>query len=139
MTFWEKLGVKQDNRWLKYAKRAGVITLTVLSLLLVRIKSLKAVGYFLWRLLAGWGGVSLEASFKAMGVSWLALLTALISVYVMVLLDRQIAVSDAPISLESNVRPERAQAYLVICWAIVIAWFIILVSGNAQAFQYFVF
>ncbi len=135
----KKDGYKSKQTKLKMAvKRTVTFTFACFSLTVLRAQSLKSLGNMLKTLFLGWGGVDIYASIAAIGFSPITFITALASILTAIMLDRY---TDAPnkLSIDKELKIERAQTYIVLCWAIAMAWLSLIVFAGTGTFEYFIF
>lgn len=136
---WEKLGVKQTNPVLIWAKRVITFILIGFSWILFRANDLRDAGRMFTHLFTGWGSVSISASLTALGLPIVTLLTIAASVYVMIQLDKQITLRTNDLHLNDGLSVGRAHAYVVLAWTIAAAWMMLLATGSLIPFIYFQF
>ena len=89
-------------------------------------------------LFTGWRGIDIFGSLSSLGLGVTEIITAALSVFVAVMLDRQIALKPRE-SAQLKLTPGRAVAYIALVWAISSAWIILLSSGGPGSFIYFQF
>lgn len=137
--FWDKLGVKQTNPVLVWAKRLTTFALVCLAWMAFRANSLKDLLTLYKKLFTGWGGLNLTASIDALGLPIITLVTAIFAIYVINQLDKQVAMKVSDLRVDSSLRLERAHAYITLCWSIAVAWLILLAANAESSFIYFQF
>lgn len=137
--FWARLGVNEKGRVMTWVRRIGTFLLVSLAWIAFRANSLSDLGRLLKALFAGWGGLSVSGSMKAMNMTVIGLLTSLLSIYVITLLDTQINARANELREDLTLSVSRATPYIYICWTIAIAWMILLSSNTASSFIYFQF
>jgi D-alanyl-lipoteichoic acid acyltransferase DltB (MBOAT superfamily) len=137
--FWDKLGVKQTNPVLVWAKRIATFALVCLAWMAFRANNLRDLGLLYKELIVGWGGISIKASLETIGLDVLTLVTIIFSAYVINQLDKQVALRVEDLRYNNTLKIERAHAYVVVIWTIALAWMILLAAGTESAFIYFQF
>ncbi len=137
--FWNLLKVPQDSKWLIGLKRLGTFILVLIAWVAFRANSLSDLGVLYGKLFAGWGGLSVFESLKALGLGLVPAATVLLSIIVTGQLDRQIALKNHSDSGFGAVTSDRALMYVVLAWTIAAAWLILLSGNGASSFIYFQF
>lgn len=127
-----------NKKLYKFFKRIVLAVAVIVSLILLRSDDLKSFGILVTTLFTGWGGIDFIGSMNAIGVSVISLVTVIAAIYTVVTLDRQITLKRNELRYDEALRPERAHAYIVLCWAVAIAWLILLTAG-AGGYEYFKF
>ena len=136
---WDKLGVKQTNPILVWAKRIATFGLVCFAWMAFRANSLRDLGLLYKELFTGWGGFTLKGSLEAIGMNVLTAVTVLFSVYIINQLDKQVAAKVNDLRYDDTLTVARAHTFIVLTWAIAIAWSILLAAGAESAFIYFQF
>ncbi len=134
----KRLGSKADGILIRGAKRLMIFAYIMLSVMIMRAENLRVFGRLMAKIFAGWSGFTFSGALSALGMTPLTLATVILTIYVVSLLDKQI-VNKNELSLGEPLKAERGQAYVTVCWAILFAWILLLVSGEIGAFAYFVF
>ena len=134
----ERLNIT-DAGWYRVFRRGVTFLLVMIAWVAFRANSLADMTVLYKTLFLGWGGLSLSASLSALGLGLFSAATVLLSVFVTVQLDRQIALKDPSDSAFKGVSPDRAGMYIYLVWTIAAAWLILLSSSGASSFIYFQF
>ena len=120
-------------------RRIIVFVLVTIAWIAFRANSLPDLWKLIRVLFTDWGTVSVAASMKAMEMTVMGLLSAILSIYVITQLDRQISEKSKDLREMKGLTVSKASIYIYICWAIAIAWLILLSSNTASSFIYFQF
>ena len=134
-----KMGLTSSSLGVKIFNTVVTFLLVSLAWMIFRANSLSDLGALLYELFCGWGGVSITASLEALSLPLIRIFTIILSVIVLKELDKQINTrpnldrSSEPLSLA------RSSVYLVITWAVAVAWMMLLASNTESSFIYFQF
>ena len=136
---WAKLHVNENCLAITIMRRIIVFVLVTIAWIAFRANSLPDLWKLIRVLFTDWGTVSVAASMKAMEMTVMGLLSAILSIYVITQLDRQISEKSKDLREMKGLTVSKASIYIYICWAIAIAWLILLSSNTASSFIYFQF
>jgi D-alanyl-lipoteichoic acid acyltransferase DltB (MBOAT superfamily) len=137
--FWAMLHVNENGFFMTWARRLIIFCLVSLAWIAFRANSLPDLWKLLTILFTGWGGVSVAASMKAMEMTVMGLISAFLSIYVIMQLDKQIMEKSNDLRENRGLSLSKGTMYVYICWTIAIAWLILLSSNTASTFIYFQF
>ena len=133
------MGLTSSSLGVKIFNTVVTFLLVSLAWMIFRANSLSDLGALLYELFCGWGGVSITASLEALSLPLIRIFTIILAVIVLKELDKQINTrpnldrSSEPLSLA------RSSVYLVITWAVAVAWMMLLASNTESSFIYFQF
>ena len=137
----EKTGVA-NKAWYRGFRRFVTFMLVLTAWVAFRANSMSDMAALYKALFTGWSGIDIKASLDAMGLGLLHILTAVLSIYVTVCLDKQIALKITERKTEPVFRGiscDRALMYIALVWTVSAAWLILLAQGGASSFIYFQF
>ena len=129
-----KIGLSPDGGFIKGVRRLLTFLLVSFAWLFFRANSVADAFTLLARLFSGWGNIGDTLSYMGLGAIEIA--TVIVSVLLLILLDRMHAY-DAEAS-QSDFMVKRG-AYLVFLWVIILAWALLLSSDMESSFIYFQF
>ncbi|MCQ2436131.1 MAG: MBOAT family protein [Clostridia bacterium] len=129
---WASLGVNDGNTVLVISRRIVTFALICFSWVFFRANSLGDLSVLLGKLFTPWG--SLSDTLPAMGLSLTAIVTAVLSIIVMVEFDILCEKTDC-----SDVGCARHSSLMWCVWAVAVAWIMLLSVGGASTFIYFQF
>jgi len=135
----ERLGFTESSPFVRYPRTVITFALVCLAWMVFRANSVSDLGVLLKTLFCGWGGVSLTASLDAIGMSWVNLITILLSTVVLKQLDVGINTRPDKDNSALMLNPARSTVYVVLCWIVSVAWMILLAAGGESSFIYFQF
>ena len=131
--------IKRDNFFLKLIKRVVLFIIVVIMAALFRAEDMESFGIIMSNLFGGWAGINIGDTLSALGMSVITLVTIVISSVAAIMLDYQIVRNANDLRISNKLRVERAQVYLVLAWAVLIAFIMLLATGISNGYVYFVF
>ena len=134
-----KIGIVENSPFDIWSRRVITFILVSLAWMIFRANSFSDLGILMRTLFTGWGGVSIKASFEALEMSVVTIITIILSLIVLKQLDLQINTRPDQDNGALPISPSRSVVYVVICWCVAIAWIILLASNQESAFIYFQF
>ncbi|MBQ0101364.1 MAG: MBOAT family protein [Firmicutes bacterium] len=136
---WKKLNVDEKGPFVTWLRRILTFCLVCFAWIMFRANSISDLGKLISTLFTGWGGLSISASLDSMGLSLTGIIITILSIILLKILDEQIETKAVPTEAGKGLSVERANAYVFVCWAIAIAWLILLRNNEASSFIYFQF
>ncbi len=137
--FWEKLGISEKGLFLTWSRRVITFILVSVAWIGFRANSLSDLATLIKTLFTGWGGISISASMEALELTVMGLISAFLSIYVTSQLDHQVSEKVNDLGENKGLVLTSAGKYIYVCWAIAIAWLILLSSNAVSSFIYFQF
>ncbi len=137
--FWARVGVNEKAEWFMWVRRILTFVLVMISWVAFRANSLDDMLTLYRTMFTGWGGLDLMASFKALDMDLMSALTAVFSIFIINMMDKQINLAKEKNEPTLKVSGDRACAYIYLCWTVAAAWLILLASNAASSFIYFQF
>ncbi len=134
-----KVGLEESSAPVAWVRRVITFLLVCFSWLIFRANSLSDAWLLIRQLFTGYGGVSISESLAAIDMSLVNILTILLSLVVLKALDLQINTRPDSDNSAKIISPARSTVYLALCWAVGIAWMILLASNAESSFIYFQF
>lgn len=135
----KRIGISESSVILLWWKRLCTFALVCLAWVAFRANSLADMTALYRALFAGWKGISITASLKALEITPLGAASTVLSIVILIQIDRQIALKNAEKAEFSGISPQRALTYITLCWAIAAAWLILLAASRQAGFIYFQF
>ena len=134
-----KIGLSESSSAVILTRRIITFLLVSFAWMVFRSNSIQDLTSLISTLFTGWGSVSVTESFKALEMSFVNILTILLSIVVMKQLDLQINTKPNLDNSSVPMNPARSAVYLTITWTITLAWMILLMADKQSAFIYFQF
>ena len=134
--FFERSKLDEKAPWLCALRRFGTFVLVTFAWIFFRANSLSDLRVLLAKLFGSWSGKALTGCLPAMGVGTTSAVLAVLSVFVLVLLDRRAA--KRPDGTE-GVKAFSVADSLLLIWLILAAWLLVYAQGGASTFIYFQF
>jgi len=138
--FFEKCGWKWDSKWHGMLQTAITFVLADFAWIFFRANNTAELGILLNRLFTSWSTPMSEV-FDTMGLTLTGAVISILSVAIMVILDRLVRHNEQPQpdgTLRSTLAISNGKS-LVYVWAIVIAWMVLLAGDGSSSFIYFQF
>ncbi len=133
--FWEKRGVSQDNRLFAFWQMAVTFILCNFALIFFRANSVADLGLLLKNLFTNW---HFAGTFATLGMDLNGALIAMVSIFMMVMLDR-LYIQHQPMRQPKGGVLAKAEVCAFLLMGIVCAWMMLLAGDGAAAFIYFQF
>lgn len=136
----EKFGWNWDSKWHGMLQTAVTFVLADFAWIFFRANNTAELGVLLNRLFTSWSTPMSEV-FDTMGLTLTGAVVSVLSVAIMVILDRLVRHNEQPQadgSLRSSLAISNGKS-LVYVWAIIIAWMFLLVGDGSSSFIYFQF
>ena len=133
--FWEKRGVDQDSRLFAFWQMAVTFILCNFALIFFRANSVSDLGLLLKNLFTNW---HFAGTFATLGMDLNDALIAIVSIFMMVLLDRHY-IQHWPMRRPKGGPLAKAEVCAFLLMGIVCAWMMLLAGDGAAAFIYFQF
>ena len=138
--FFEKCGWNWDSKWHGMLQTAVTFVLADFAWIFFRANNTAELGVLLNRLFTSWSTPASEV-FDAMGLTLTGAVVSILSVAIMVILDRLVKHDEKPQAdgtLRSNLAISNGKS-LVYVWVIIIAWMVLLAGDGSSSFIYFQF
>ena len=136
----EKKGWNWDSKWHSMFQTAVTFVLADFAWIFFRANNTAELGVLLNRLFTSWSTPMSEV-FDAMGLTLTGAVVSILSVAIMVILDRLVRHNEQPQpdgTLRSRLALSNGKS-LVYVWVIVIAWMVLLAGDGSSSFIYFQF
>ena len=136
----EKFGWNWDSKWHGMLQTAVTFVLADFAWLFFRANNTAELGVLLNRLFTSWSAPMSEV-FDTMGLTLTGAVISVLSVAIMVILDRLVRHNEQPQAdgtLRSTLAISNGKS-LVYVWAIIIAWMVLLAGDGSSSFIYFQF
>ncbi|MBQ2727219.1 MAG: MBOAT family protein [Clostridia bacterium] len=136
----EKFGWNWDSKWHGMLQTAVTFVLADFAWIFFRANNTAELGTLLNRLFTSWSTPMSEV-FDTMGLTLTGAVISVLSVAIMVILDRLVRHNEQPQAdgtLRSTLALSNGKS-LVYVWAIIIAWMVLLAGDGSSSFIYFQF
>ncbi|MBQ7933035.1 MAG: MBOAT family protein [Clostridia bacterium] len=136
----EKFGWNWDSKWHGMLQTAVTFVLADFAWIFFRANNTAELGVLLNRLFTSWS-VPMSEVFDTMGLTLTGAVISVLSVAIMVILDRLVRHNEQPQpdgTLRSTLAISNGKS-LVYVWAIIIAWMVLLAGDGSSSFIYFQF
>jgi len=136
----EKFGWNWDSKWHGMLQTAVTFVLADFAWIFFRANNTAELGTLLNRLFTSWSTPMSEV-FDTMGLTLTGAVISVLSVAIMVILDRLVRHNEQPQpdgTLRSTLAISNGKS-LVYVWAIIIAWMVLLAGDGSSSFIYFQF
>ncbi|MBR3998660.1 MAG: MBOAT family protein [Clostridia bacterium] len=136
----EKFGWNWDSKWHGMLQTAVTFVLADFAWIFFRANNTAELGVLLNRLFTSWS-VPMSEVFDTMGLTLTGTVISVLSVAIMVILDRLVRHNEQPQpdgTLRSTLAISNGKS-LVYVWAIIIAWMVLLAGDGSSSFIYFQF
>ena len=136
----EKFGWNWDSKWHGMLQTAVTFVLADFAWIFFRANNTAELGVLLNRLFTSWSTPMSEV-FDTMGLTLTGAVISVLSVAIMVILDRLVRHNEQPQpdgTLRSTLAISNGKS-LVYVWAIIIAWMVLLAGDGSSSFIYFQF
>ena len=136
----EKFGWNWDSKWHGMLQTAVTFVLADFAWIFFRANNTAELGVLLNRLFTSWS-VPMSEVFDTMGLTLTGAVMSVLSVAIMVILDRLVRHNEQPQAdgtLRSTLAISNGKS-LVYVWAIIIAWMVLLAGDGSSSFIYFQF
>ncbi len=136
----KKLGINRETKAYHAWQTACTFVLVTFAWIFFRANSMADLGILMTKLFTAWS-VPLTDVFAGMGLNLRGAAISVLSVIVLIYLDRLVKhdeVPEADGSLKSTTAVDRGKA-IVLTWAIAVAWLALLAGDGASSFIYFQF
>ena len=134
----ERLKLSEKSVGVVIYRKAMTFILVCLAWMVFRANSISDLGALFIALFSG-TGIGVSASVEAMGLSLVKILSIICSVVILKQLDLQINTRPNYEGNKLSLSASRSSVYIVLVWAVAVAWMILLVSGAESSFIYFQF
>lgn len=135
---WDKLKISQTSATAVLFKRVVTFLLVLIAWVAFRANSTSDMISLYKTLFSGWSGLQIGASLSALSLDWVKIISIVLMIYIVKQLDLHIALRNSP-SGEYKGTFASGFVYIVLCWAVAVAWLLLLSSGGASSFIYFQF
>ena len=139
-TLCSKLGINRETRAYHAWQTVCTFLLVTFAWIFFRANSMADLGILMTKLFTAWN-VPLSEVFAGMGLDLRGAAISVLSVIVLIFLDRLVKhdeVPEADGSLKSTAAVDRGKA-LILTWAVAVAWLALLAGDGASSFIYFQF
>ena len=136
----EKFGWNWDSKWHGMLQTAVTFVLADFAWIFFRANNTAELGVLLNRLFTSWSAPMSEV-FDTMGLTLTGAVISVLSVAIMVILDRLVRHNEQPQpdgTLRSTLAISNGKS-LIYVWAIIIAWMVLLAGDGSSSFIYFQF
>ena len=136
----EKFGWNWDSKWHGMLQTAVTFVLADFAWIFFRANNTAELGVLLNRLFTSWS-VPMSEVFDTMGLTLTGTVISVLSVAIMVILDRLVRHNEQPQpdgTLRSTLAISNGKS-LIYVWAIIIAWMVLLAGDGSSSFIYFQF
>ena len=136
----EKFGWNWDSKWHGMLQTAVTFVLADFAWIFFRANNTAELGVLLNRLFTSWS-VPMSEVFDTMGLTLTGAVISVLSVAIMVILDRLVRHNEQPQpdgTLRSTLAISNGKS-LIYVWAIIIAWMVLLAGDGSSSFIYFQF
>ena len=136
----KKLGINRETKAYHAWQTICTFVLVTFAWIFFRANSMADLGILMTKLFTAWG-VPLTDVFAGMGIDLRGAAISVLSVIVLIFLDRLVKHDEVPESdgsLKSTAAVDRGKA-IVLTWAIAVAWLALLAGDGASSFIYFQF
>ncbi len=136
----EKFGWNWDSKWHGMLQTAVTFVLADFAWIFFRANNTAELGILLNRLFTSWSVPASEV-FSSMGLTLTGAVVSILSVAIMVILDRLVRHNEQPQpdgTLRSRLALSNGKS-LVYVWVIIIAWMVLLAGDGSSSFIYFQF
>ena len=131
-----KVGLSEKSAVVVWVRRAVTFLLVCFSWLFFRANSMGDAVVLLGKLFGGGWGVGLGETLEAMGLDFVAILTTLISIAVLMIIDRLLVYGD---DADGSLMLTKNGSFIYFVWIVMFCWMLLLSNDMTSTFIYFQF
>lgn len=133
--FYDKIGINRKSKLYEWGQRITVFVLVDFAWIFFRANSVSDVGILLKKLFTTWN-IAPAAALSAMDITLVGALIILFAILIMNQMDKAVSHFDVP---DGSAALSHRGTFLILTWAVIFSWMILLQGGGGSTFIYFQF